>query len=229
MSSRALEELNQGIITCSRCPRLVAYRQQVARQKRRAYLDQTYWGKPLPGWGDPNARLLIVGLAPGAHGANRTGRMFTGDSSGDFLYPALHRAGFASQPLAAALGDGLTLNDAYMNNLVRCVPPENKPTAEEMAACRDYYLSELRLLPRLKAILALGGAAYRESLRALRLNFGWQPAAPDPFKHGLVLRVGEMWLVASYHPSQRNTQTGLLTAEMFDTVMAQVNRLLAEN
>jgi uracil-DNA glycosylase family 4 len=220
--ANSLDDVNAAIVMCTRCPRLVAYREEVARVKRRAFLDQTYWGRPLPGWGDPNARLWVVGLAPAAHGGNRTGRVFTGDRSGDFLYAALYRAGFASQPTATALDDGLQLNDVYISAAARCAPPDNKPLPEEFDNCRPYMAADFRLLPRLRAILALGKIAFDSVLRVFS-DAGLAISRPRPaFGHRLAYRIGGYELIASYHPSQRNTQTGLLTAEMMDRVMAQV-------
>ncbi|MCL5994947.1 MAG: uracil-DNA glycosylase [Chloroflexi bacterium] len=218
----SLDGVNAAIITCTRCPRLVAYREEVARVKRRAFREQAYWGRPLPGWGDPGARLWIVGLAPAAHGGNRTGRVFTGDRSGDFLYAALYRAGFANQPLATSLDDGLQLNDCYISAAVRCAPPDNKPLPEEFEHCQPYLMADLHLLRHMRAILALGKIAFDSTLRVLS-DAGLSVPAPRPlFGHGLAYRIGPYELIASYHPSQRNTQTGLLTAGMMDRVMAQV-------
>ncbi len=207
--------LESEIVQCRICPRLVAWREQVAREKRRAYRDQEYWGKPVPGFGDPNARLLIVGLAPGAHGSNRTGRMFTGDASGDFLYPALYRAGFASSPKTINRDDGLTLNNIFITAVCRCAPPDNKPSREEITACLPYIREEMSLLPNLKGIVALGSIAFNETLNLLgkkhnNLTFG----------HGSLFDFGNglPWLLASYHPSRQNTQTGRLTTDMFDRI-----------
>jgi uracil-DNA glycosylase family 4 len=224
--------LMQDVVTCRVCPRLVAWREQVARQKRRAYQDWDYWGQPVPGFGDPAARLLIVGLAPGAHGANRTGRMFTGDSSGDTLYAAMYRAGFANQPTARQRADGLQLTEAFITAVARCVPPANKPTAEELANCRPYLQREMRLMPQIRVMLALGQVAFNGCLRVLgelgyelpRLKFG----------HGVCHRLlstlggGPGHLIASYHPSRQNTQTGRLTPEMLDDVFTHARSLLEE-
>jgi len=228
----AWQRLNAEIVACRACPRLVAWREQVAREKRYAYRDWEYWGRPVPGFGDPAARLLIVGLAPGAHGSNRTGRMFTGDSSGDTLYAALHRAGFASQPFARSREDGLTLTDAFITAVARCAPPGNRPTPEEMAACRPFLDREWRLMPQVRVVLALGQVALEGCLRLLR-DSGY--ATPRlKFGHGLHCSVGSVstgdtkHLVAAYHPSRQNTQTGRLTPAMLDEVFALVRSLLEE-
>lgn len=210
-----LDELENKIIACQFCPRLVEWREQTAHEKRRAYRDQEYWGEPVPGFGDPNARLLIVGLAPGAHGSNRTGRMFTGDASGDFLFPALHRAGFANQPDARHRDDGLILQDIFITAVCRCAPPDNKPSREEISLCLPYLVQEMKLLPNLKGIVALGSIAFIETLRLL----GKKPTEII-FKHGAFYQWENenMWLLASYHPSRQNTQTGRLTVAMFDRI-----------
>jgi uracil-DNA glycosylase len=215
-----LSTINDRIITCRLCPRLVDYREQVAREKRRAFRDEIYWGRPLPGWGDPQARILIVGLAPAAHGANRTGRMFTGDRSGDFLYGALYRAGFANQPQAIALDDGLRLKDIYITNALRCAPPANKPTPAELVNCLPYLQAELDLLPELAILLALGKTGFETCLRALIVNGLEMPKPRPQFGHGVQVQIGKYRLIGSYHPSQRNTQTGLLTPAMMDHVLA---------
>ncbi len=229
MSNReAWEALNAEIISCRKCPRLVAWREEVARTKRRAYRDWEYWGRPVPGFGDPNARVLVVGLAPGAHGANRTGRMFTGDGSGDFLYPALYRAGFANQPHSTHREDGLHLRDMFISAVVRCVPPKNRPTAQEIATCLPYLGREIDLLPRLQVIVALGRIAFEWTLRLYRERGHDIPRYP--FAHAAVYRLGDTlpWIVASYHPSRQNTQTGRLTEEMFDAIWREVRRLLGD-
>ncbi len=210
------------VITCRRCPRLVAWREEVARVKRRAFRDAEYWGKPVPGFGDLHARLVIVGLAPGAHGSNRTGRMFTGDSSGDTLYAALHRAGFASQPTATARDDGLALRDTFITAVGRCVPPGNKPTPEELANCRPFLARELALLRQTRVVLVLGRIAFDGILVLLREQGIDVPALP--FAHGAVhpLPAPGLMLVASYHPSRQNTQTGRLTMAMFDAVFQEI-------
>jgi uracil-DNA glycosylase family 4 len=217
----SLGDLNLQVMACRLCPRLVAWREQVAFEKRKAYRQWEYWGKPVPGFGDPQARLLIVGLAPGAHGSNRTGRMFTGDSSGDFLFPALHRAGFASQPGSVQLNDDLTLKDAYITAVGRCAPPDNKPTPAELSACRPYLLAELELLSNVQGIVALGRIAY-DILCAIDPPIGTHTFAHSSF----TLLTSGKWLLASYHPSRQNTQTGRLTTEMFDDVWSDVRRFL---
>lgn len=218
--------LNEAIVACSKCPRLVAWREEVARTRRRAYREWTYWGKPVPGFGDQEARLLVVGLAPGAHGANRTGRMFTGDGSGDFLYRALHRAGFANQPVAVQRGDGLELKELYIGAVCRCAPPANKPSPEEIDNCLPYLRREIALLPRLEGCVALGRIAFDNLLRLFRSE--GQKVLGYPFKHGAVFHLGDgaPWLLASYHPSRQNTQTGRLTEAMFDEVWTTARTLL---
>ena len=206
-----LELLQERIVACERCPRLRAHCRAVAITKRRAYRDHEYWGRPVPSFGDPRARLLIVGLAPGAHGANRTGRMFTGDSSGDFLYAAMHATGWASQPTSTHRGDGLALIDCYITAAGRCAPPDNKPRPEELRACRPYLEEEVRLLDRVQAVVALGRIAFDACLTI----FG-AVKSRHAFAHGAVYRLGEGMpvLIASYHPSQQNTSTGRLTQAM---------------
>ncbi len=244
-----LQPLNQQIEACRRCPRLVAWREQVARQKRKAYRDQEYWGKPVPGFGDPQARVFVVGLAPGAHGSNRTGRQFTGDASGNFLYPALYRAGFASQPDSVSRFDGLTLSDLYTAPTCRCAPPDNKPSAEEIANCQPFLEAELQLIQP-KVIVALGQIAFESVLRILFSNTDdKQPTIvrrpPSMvFAHGALYRFSTdnnplptahwvlntvPWLLASYHPSQQNTLTGRLTVEMFDEIWKKARELAIRN
>ena len=216
-----LDKLNQEIISCRKCPRLVAWREEVARVKRRAYIDQEYWGKPVPGFGDPKARVLIVGLAPGAHGSNRTGRAFTGDASGGFMYPALYRAGFANQPTAASRDDGLTLNDLYIVASARCVPPDNKPTLEELNNCQPYLERELEIL-KPKVIVCLGRIAFERVLRIYSVrNSAWK------FGHGAFYQMESgIWVLCSYHPSQQNTLTGRLTVKMFDEIWTKAKSLV---
>jgi len=218
----SLEELNVELIACRKCPRLVAWREKVAREKRRAYRDWEYWGKPVPGFGDPQARIFVVGLAPGAHGSNRTGRQFTGDASGNFLYPALYRAGFASQPDSTHRGDGLVLTDVYTAPVCRCAPPQNKPAPVEMKNCQPYLERELALIQP-KVIVALGRMAFDSLLKIFSVrNSEWK------FAHGARYRLpGGAWLLCSYHPSQQNTLTGRLTTVMFDKVW-QLARSLAD-
>jgi len=220
--AKPLEALAREIVRCRRCPRLVAYRERVGLEKKRAFRDEAYWARPVPGFGDPSARLLIVGLAPAAHGANRTGRMFTGDVPGgaaDFLMGALHRAGFANRPTSRARDDGLRLTDCYLTAVVRCAPPRNKPSAEEIRNCLPWLLKELDLLPNVRVILALGGVAFQGVLRALALQGARIPNPKPRFAHGAVYELGRYTLMASYHPSRQNTQTGRLRAEMLDAVL----------
>jgi uracil-DNA glycosylase family 4 len=227
--STSWDEHDQEVTSCRRCPRLVAWREEVAQKRRRAYLEWEYWGKPVPGFGDRQARLLIVGLAPGAHGSNRTGRMFTGDSSGDFLYAALHRAGFANQPASARREDGLRLTEVYISAVCRCAPPGNKPNAEEIAACLPYLAAELDRLDRLEGIVALGRIAFDYTLRLLEQQGRMPP--PVNFSHGAFFSLGDglPWVLASYHPSRQNTQTGRLTRQMFDSIWEQARLKLDEN
>ncbi|MEW6092780.1 MAG: uracil-DNA glycosylase [Chloroflexota bacterium] len=216
-----LVELNAELLACHRCPRLVEWREKVAREKRRAYRDQEYWGKPVPGFGDPRARVFVVGLAPGAHGSNRTGRQFTGDASGDFLYAALFRAGFASQPVSTSQEDDLRLLDLYTAPVCRCAPPENRPTPQEMVNCQPYLVREIELLQP-KVFVALGRFAFESiirihSIQNKALKFAHNAVYPLP---------GGRWLVCSYHPSRQNTQTGRLTVEMFAEIWRTVRHLL---
>jgi uracil-DNA glycosylase family 4 len=224
MAETSLNDLNKQIIACRRCPRLVQWREQVARDKRAAYQDQEYWGRPIPGFGDPQARVLICGLAPAAHGGNRTGRVFTGDRSGDWLYGALHRAGFANQPTSTHREDGLRLTDCYITACVRCAPPANKPTTQERDHCLPYLVQELRLLTRVQVILCLGGFAWEGALRALR-ELGWTLKRKPRFGHGAQAALGPYALLGSYHPSQQNTFTGRLTQAMLDDVLARARAL----
>jgi uracil-DNA glycosylase len=216
-----LQELNNELLVCRRCPRLVHWREHISFEKRRAYRDLEYWGKPVPGFGDPHARVFVVGLAPGAHGSNRTGRQFTGDASGDFLYPALYRAGFASQPNSVSRTDGMILTDLYTAPVCRCAPPDNKPILQEMMNCQPYLENELELIQP-KIIVALGRIAFDRVLHIFMNNdrsvsFAHQALYPIP---------PASWLVCSYHPSRQNTQTGRLTIEMFDQVWKTVRNLL---
>ncbi|HVY62264.1 MAG TPA: uracil-DNA glycosylase [Planctomycetota bacterium] len=220
-----LAVIRDEVVACRRCPRLVAWREEVARVKRRAYRDETYWGRPVPGFGDPEARLVIVGLAPGAHGANRTGRMFTGDGSGDFLYPALHRAGFATQGTSRARDDGLELRGVFITAAARCAPPDNKPAREELEACAPFLDRELAALPRARVVLALGAVAFDAYLGSVARSGAALPSPRPKFSHGAVFREGlPHALIASYHVSRQNTQTGRLTAGMFDEILATAKK-----
>lgn len=221
-----LENLEEEIVACRKCPRLVAWREEVARVKRRAYKDWDYWGKPVPGFGDPKARLLILGLAPGAHGSNRTGRMFTGDGSGNFFYPALYRAGFASQAHAKERGDGMVLSDCWVTAVCRCAPPANKPTPQELANCQPWLVRELELLPNLQGIVVLGKIALDGLLKVDA--FSALPKKEFVFGHGAFFeaREGLPWVLCSYHPSLQNTQTGRLTPEMFDQIWLEAKSRL---
>ena len=216
-----LEELNEEIIHCRKCLRLVEWREEVARVKRRAYRDQEYWGRAVPGFGDPEARILIVGLAPGAHGSNRTGRVFTGDASGGFLYPALHRAGFANQPQAVAKEDGLVLKDVYIAAVAHCVPPDNKPNLEELDNCQPYLERVLEIL-RPQVIVCLGSIAFGRIMRLYSIrNPAWK------FGHGALYQMENgVYVLCSYHPSQQNTQTGRLTPAMFAEIWTKAKSLL---
>ena len=216
--SRALKVLHAEIVACRACPRLVAWREKVAREKRRAYRDEVYWGRPITGLGDENARVVIVGLAPAAHGGNRTGRIFTGDRSGDFLFAALHRAGFANQPTSISRDDGLALRDVFIVAPVRCAPPDNKPLPEEFARCAHFLDREIALLPGAKVFVALGAIAWKASLDHFARRGIALPSPRPAFGHGASVPIGPLWLVGSYHVSQQNTQTGRLTPSMLDRV-----------
>jgi uracil-DNA glycosylase len=224
----SLRILQRDIVTCTLCPRLVAHREYMAQVKRAAYRDQTYWGRPVPGFGDPQARLLLLGLAPGAHGANRTGRVFTGDRSGDFLYRALYETGFANQPTSTSTDDGLELLDCYIASSARCAPPDNKPTPQEVATCRPYLEREFALLNNVQVIVALGKLAFDNYLGILRRSGTIESLKNFPFGHGLeyALAPGTPRLVASYHPSQQNTSTGRLTAAMLHDVFVLARKRL---
>jgi len=226
-STELLRVLNEEIVACRKCPRLVAYREEVARKKRRAFMSWTYWGKPVPGFGDPNAALLILGLAPGAHGSNRTGRMFTGDQSGVFLYQALYDAGFANQPTALQRDDGLQLRNLYITAACRCAPPENKPLPQEMLNCCGYLERELEILePR--AVLALGKIAWDAYLDILKQRGAIASRSAHRFAHGAEVKLprGLPRLFGVYHPSQQNTQTGRLTLPMYAKVLRRVRKFL---
>jgi len=223
-----LNILNAEIVACRKCPRLVQWREEVARTKRKAYLDWEYWGKPVPGFGDPKARVLVVGLAPGAHGSNRTGRQFTGDGSGNFLYPALYRAGFASQPDSISRDDGLTLHDLYITASGRCAPPGNKPTPEELNNCQPYLEREINII-KPKVIVCLGRIAFERVLRIYFIR-----VSDFEFAHGAFYKLNidalktDHWLLCSYHPSQQNTLTGKLTVAMFDDIWRKTRELINE-
>lgn len=221
-----LKVLNAEVVVCTRCPRLVAYREQIAREKRRAYRDHEYWGKPVPGFGDPNAAVLVLGLAPGAHGSNRTGRPFTGDASGNFMYPVLYETGFANQSTATAREDGLTLTNLYITAAARCAPPDNKPLPEELANCAPYLERELQGLKNLKVIVALGRIGFDSYLNYLKRSNAIAGKRDYEFRHGAQYTTpdGRM-LLASYHPSNQNTQTGKLTKQMFTEIFRRAARL----
>ena len=222
----ALQTLATQVAACRHCPRLVAYREQVARDKRRAFRDWEYWGRPVPGFGDADARLLVIGLAPAAHGGNRTGRVFTGDRSGDWLYATLHRFGFANQPTSTHRDDGLRVVQAYVTAAVHCAPPDNKPTKEEFAACQPYLEREVELLRRVRVVVGLGRIAFEAYLSARR-GLGQPVPSPRPrFTHAGAHDLGNLTLIGCYHPSQRNTQTGFLTQDMFDRVFAVARRIV---
>lgn len=225
----ALEALEQRIVSCRRCPRLIAHCAEVAQRKRRAYQDWEYWGKPVPSFGDPAAKLLIVGLAPGAHGANRTGRMFTGDKSGDFLYRALYDTGFASQPESTSLDDGLQLKGAWITAAARCAPPGNKPAREELAACRSYLEREIELLPSVRVVVALGHIAFDSYLESLREMGKIESRSAFVFGHNVQHKLGKGLpaLISSYHPSQQNTSTGRLTYPMLKAVFVRARKLIS--
>lgn len=228
-ASRKLAAIERAVIACERCPQLRAYCAEIARTKKRAHADDAYWGKPVPAFGDANARVMIVGLAPGAHGSNRTGRPFTGDASGDFLYPALFRAGFASQPHAMHRGDGLELSDCIITAAGRCAPPKNKPTPQELRNCFPYLLDEFDALPDLRVMIGLGSIGFDAILKVLReCGYALDPQRPK-FGHGVEVRAcngaREIVAIASYHPSRQNTNTGVLTAPMFDAIFARARAL----
>jgi uracil-DNA glycosylase family 4 len=224
-----LKSIERAIVACERCPELRAYCAQVARERRRAYAGETYWGKPVPAFGDPDARVLLVGLAPGAHGSNRTGRPFTGDASGEFLYPALYRAGFASQPQATDRNDGLALIDCFITSAGRCAPPKNKPTPQQLRNCFPFLLQEFDALPKLDVMIGLGSIGFDAILKMLRER-GFSFETPPIFGHGTesIATNGTRRIVvlASYHPSRQNTNTGKLTVPMFDAIFTRAKQLL---
>jgi len=228
LSQSALIILNERITECRLCPRLVAHREKIAAEKRRAYRDWEYWGRPVPSFGDPRARLLLMGLAPGAHGANRTGRMFTGDRSGDFLYRALWEAGFANQPESLAREDGLQLHDAYITAPVRCAPPDNKPERDEIVRCRPYLARELELLRQVKVVVLLGGIALACYLTVLQEQGKITSRSAFPFAHGAEFTAFQSGprLLCSYHPSQQNTSTKRLTAAMLRDIFFRARELV---
>jgi uracil-DNA glycosylase family 4 len=223
---RSLRMLHERVVACDRCARLRTYCGAVAREKRRAYSDWNYWGKPVPGFGDERARLWVIGLAPAAHGGNRTGRVFTGDRSGDFLFAALHRAGLANQPTSVRPGDGLKLTDCYISATARCAPPANKPLPEEVAACADFLDAEWRLLKRKRVLLALGKIAWDACLALAARNGVALPRPRPVFGHGVEVRLSEsLALIGSYHVSQQNTFTGKLTSAMLDNVLNRAQQI----
>ena len=228
MSAEGLAEIEREVVACRACPRLVAWREQVAREKRAAFAGETYWGRPIPGFGDPAARVLILGLAPAAHGANRTGRVFTGDRSGDFLFAALHRAGFANQPVSRHAGDGLALRGAWITAAVRCAPPQNKPTPRERDTCLPFAARELAELPEVRVIVCLGAFAWDAALRLLVVGGVAVPKPRPRFGHAAQAAIpGAPLLLGCFHPSQQNTFTGRLTPAMLDAVLLEARALAA--
>jgi len=224
-AERELARLHASVIACERCPALRDYCSRVAREKRRAYADWDYWGRPVPGFGDALARIWILGLAPAAHGGNRTGRVFTGDRSGDFLYAALHRARLANQSEATSRDDGLSLRDVYVSAAARCAPPANRPARDELARCSSYLDAELSLLARVRVIVCLGGIAWNAALDVLKRSGRAELARRPPFAHGAELAAAGVTMIGSYHVSQQNTFTGRLTAAMFDAVLARAREI----
>ncbi|HKW18650.1 MAG TPA: uracil-DNA glycosylase [Terriglobales bacterium] len=224
-----LSVLNSEVVVCRKCPRLVAHREQIAHDKRRAYMDWEYWGKPVPGFGDPNARVIVLGLAPGAHGSNRTGRPFTGDASGNFMYPVLHEAGFANQPHATHRDDGLVLRDVYITAAARCAPPDNKPLPLELGNCAPYLEREFEGLRNARVIVALGKIGFDAYLNYLKRRGLLENKSPYVFQHGAKYRMPDgRVLLASYHPSNQNTQTGKLTRAMFVKIFKEAARIADE-
>jgi uracil-DNA glycosylase family 4 len=224
-SARKLAELERRVSRCRRCPRLVEWRERVARERRAAFAGERYWGRPVPGFGDPAASVVLLGLAPAAHGGNRTGRIFTGDRSGDFLSAALYRAGFANQPTSVSRDDGLRLDGAWMTAAVRCAPPANRPTPAERDNCLPWTARELELLPEARVIVCLGGFAWDAALRLTPADDASARSTRPRFGHGAELRRGRYTLLGCYHPSQQNTFTGRLTPEMLDAVLARARQL----
>jgi uracil-DNA glycosylase family 4 len=230
VSARGLDAVTSEIVSCRACPRLVEWREQVAREKRAAFRDEDYWGRPVPGFGDPNARLLLVGLAPAAHGGNRTGRVFTGDRSGDFLFASLHRTGFANRAESVRAGDGLELLDAYVAAAVRCAPPANKPTPEERDACLPYLVRELELLRSVRVVVALGAFGYEAAwtvLGRVAVDGISRPHRRPRFGHGVEVPCGGVTIIGAFHPSQQNTFTGKLTSDMLDAVFVHARHLIS--
>ena len=232
MSAKTLNAIHSEVVACTKCRELRRYCAQVATEKKRAYRDLTYWGKPVPGFGDPQARVLLVGLAPGAHGSNRTGRPFTGDASGDFLYPALHRAGFANQASALHVDDGLQLRDAYITAALRCAPPQNKPTPAQLRKCFPYLVREVEALDRLRVVVGLGAIGTKAAIEALRASGYTIETKNWKFGPGAELTATKgkraVTLISSFHPSRQNTNTGKLTRPMFDAIFTRARRLLAK-
>jgi uracil-DNA glycosylase len=224
----SLRILAAEVESCRACDRLVEWRERVGVEKRRAFREWDYWARPVPGFGDERARLLVLGLAPAAHGANRTGRVFTGDRSGDWLFAALHRAGFANQPTSTSAVDGLVLTDAYVTASVKCAPPENRPTTGERDSCQGFLLREFEALADLRAVLCLGKFGWDQGLRALRATGRAMPTPLPKFGHNVRARVGDLVLIGCYHPSQQNTFTGRLTEEMLDDALASARRAIGE-
>ena len=222
----ALAKINGNVVACRRCPELRAYCESIALTRKKAFAEHEYWGKPVPSFGDEGAKVMLVGLAPGAHGSNRTGRMFTGDASGDFLYPALYRAGFASQPYATHLDDGMTLSHCIISSAARCAPPGNKPTRKELENCLSHLAAEFEALPSLRVIVGLGAVGFEAAIKVLKLRgFTFAPGVRLTFKHGAEYEAGKaarnVILIGSYHPSRQNTNTGLLTSAMMDAVLSR--------
>jgi uracil-DNA glycosylase len=227
-SAGALEMLSESVAGCRQCPRLVAWREQVARERKAAFADERYWARPVPGFGDPGARVLLLGLAPAAHGGNRTGRVFTGDRSGDFLFAALNRTGFANQPTSRSLGDGLRLHDAWITAAVRCAPPANRPTPDERDRCLPWTIRELALLVEVRVILCLGAFAWDAALRLVLAAAGHDARLRRPkprFGHGAEAEIDRFSLLGCFHPSQQNTFTGKLTPAMIDAVLVRARKL----
>lgn len=223
-SCASLHDIRKKVISCKKCPRLATYIRVVAREKRRAYVNENYWGKPVPSFGDENARVLLIGLAPAAHGANRTGRMFTGDRSGEWLYGALYKFGFCNQPDSKRSDDGLILRDCYITAAVRCAPPDNKPLPDEFENCRPYLVEELHALKNVKVFVALGQIAMKEFLKAWKETGNAAPKPAPKFSHGVEVKLNDKQiLICSYHPSQQNTFTGKLTRDMFHAVFRKIS------